>query len=307
VILTVTLNPALDVTYAVDGLVVGATHRVRTVAERAGGKGVNVARVLHAHGTPVRATGYAGGDTGTRITAQLAGCGIPAAFLPIAGESRRTVTVTDGGVATGFWEPGPTVSPAEWLAFLDHYGDQLPGAAAVVLAGSLPPGVPADAYAVLVALAQERGVPAVLDADGAALRCGVAAEPLLAKPNAAELSAATGLPVSTVDEARTAARALRGGRPTSVVASLGGAGVVAATAHGDLRAFLPEPVVGNATGAGDACVAALVRGLLAGAPWPEVLARAVAGGAAAAAAPVAGMVDEDLMGRLRKDVVVEEI
>src|SRR5690349_8985145 len=116
-ILTVTPNAALDVTYQVDSLTPYATHRVSQVAERAGGKGVNVARVLHSLGEPVLATGLAGGPTGVRLRELLAADTVAEAFLPVAGNARRTVVVADRADATGFWEPGPIVTAAEWSAF----------------------------------------------------------------------------------------------------------------------------------------------------------------------------------------------
>jgi tagatose 6-phosphate kinase len=307
VILTVTLNPALDVTYAVDTVVAGATHRVRDVAMRPGGKGLNVAQVLHGWGVPVQATGLLGGDDGIRIGALLDAAGIPARFLPIAAESRRTVVATDGADATGFWEPGPAVSAAEWASFVELYRGLLAEATVVVLAGSLPRGVGADAYATLTAIAHDGGVETVLDADASALRYGLGAEPRAVKPNAAELAAVTGLPVTTPAEARAAARALRANSATSVVASLGADGLLASTVDGEWLAALPAPLTGNPTGAGDACVAAIATGLVHRLPWPVILADAVACSAAAVASPVAGAVDPGLALQLRPDVVVEEI
>ena len=306
-ILTVTLNPALDITYTVDAVVAGTTHRVRAVAVRPGGKGLNVARRLGAQGIPTVATGLIGGHNGARITGLLAADAVTADFVPVAGESRRTIVVTDNAEATGFWEPGPGVTAAEWRSFLAHYRQRLADAAIVVLAGSLPAGVPDEAYAVLVAVAGEAGVGTVLDADGPWLAAGLAAEPTVVKPNAAELTAVTGQPITGPAEALAAARALRGGGPTAVVASLGDLGLVATTADGEWHASLGTPLTGNPTGAGDACVAALAAGLADRCEWPGLLAEAVAWSGAAVVAPTAGVVDPAHIARLRPDVTVEEI
>lgn len=285
-ILTVTLNAALDVTYAVDAVTPDTVHRVRSVAERAGGKGVNVARVLHTLGHDVIATGLAGGATGAAIRAGLAG---REAFVSIAGESRRTVTVVAGSGATAFHEPGPAVTGAEWAAFRDRFARLATGAAAVVLSGSLPPGLPDDAYAQLVAAAP---VPVVLDADGVALLAALPAGPSVIKPNAAELAATTGL-----GDPLRAAEALRAKGARAVVASLGPGGLLAVTPEGTWRARPAAPIGGNPTGAGDACVAALAAGLDtgldtgSGTPWPELLHDAAALAAAAVATPVAGEID----------------
>src|SRR5690348_10301756 len=152
-IVTVTLNPALDLTYSVDTLVPHGVHRVAAATERAGGKGVNVARVLHAIGEPVLATGLLGGSTGGRVADLLAADGVPASFTAIAGDTRRTVAVTDRHDATGFWEPGPRISAAEWSLMLTRYRELLRTASVVALCGSLPPSVPIDGYAEMVRLA----------------------------------------------------------------------------------------------------------------------------------------------------------
>ena len=307
-ILTVTPNLALDITYEVDRLIPGATHRVRRVRQRAGGKGVNVARVLRALGaTPVIA-GLAGGPTGTAIRAELAEAGFADALTPIAGESRRTVTILSesdsagpDSEATMCTEPGPAVSPAEWASLQGRVADAATRADVVVLSGSLPPGVPEDGYAQLIRLARDLGVPTILDTSGPALLAGLAARPDLVKPNAAELRAATGI-ADDLDAARALAT-----ETTTVVASLGPRGLLAVSGSGSWRARPPRPLSGNPTGAGDACVAALALGLANRASWPNTLVKAVAASAAAVVCPVAGDIDRGLYEHLLADVVLEEL
>ncbi|MBQ0879759.1 MULTISPECIES: 1-phosphofructokinase family hexose kinase [Streptomyces] len=298
-ILTVTLNTALDITYRVPGLRPHASHRVTEVTERPGGKGLNVARVLAALGHPVTVTGFAGGSTGATVRASLAGVpGVVDALVPVAGATRRTVAVVDErtGDTTQLNEPGPVVAPAEWNAFQEAYEGLLAGAAAVALCGSLPPGVPVGAYAGLVRAARAAGVPVLLDTSGEPLRRGVAARPDLIKPNADELAELTGShePLRATQAARR-----RGAR--SVVASLGAAGLLAETPEGRWRAAAPAQVRGNPTGAGDSAVAGLLSGLVEHLPWPDRLARAVALSAATVLSPVAGEFDraayEELLGR----------
>ncbi|MGW2377224.1 1-phosphofructokinase family hexose kinase [Kitasatospora sp. NPDC001683] len=303
-ILTVTLNAALDVTYRIGRLRPQGSNRVRATAERAGGKGVNVARVLHALGRPTAVTGLVGGLTGQAIRGELAAAGLADRMLAIEGESRRTVAVVEESVGdtTILLEPGPVVGAEEWAGFLDHLAALLPQAAAVVLSGSLPRGVPDDAYAQLLGLAHARGVPAVLDADGPVLRAGLPAGPDLVKPNADELAAATGLtdPVA-------AAGALVDAGAGAVVASLGPDGLIAVTPQGSWRARSPERLAGNPTGAGDAAVAALTLGLVTGTPWVDRLAEAVALSAAAVAAPLAGDFDPAVHRALRPRVDVQPL
>ena len=288
-IVTVTLNLALDVTYEVGEVTWHAANRVSAVAQRAGGKGVNVARVLHAIGHDVLVTGLVGGSTGEAVRSDLAAAGLADALVPIAGETRRTLAVVDGaqGDATGFWEAGPTVTATEWARLLEAYRGLLDDADAVVLSGSLPPGAPADAYAVLCGLAAEAGVPAFLDADGEALRLGLAGRPALVKPNRDELTRAT-----HHSDPVEAAEALRAEGAEAVVVSLGAEGLLAVTAEGRWRAAPPSRVAGNPTGAGDAAVAALAAALVAGHGWPDRLEQAVALSAAAVGAPLAGSFDE---------------
>ncbi|MEU7095796.1 1-phosphofructokinase family hexose kinase [Kitasatospora aureofaciens] len=303
-ILTVTLNAALDVTYRVDRLRPRGSNRVRSTAERAGGKGINVARVLHALGRETVVTGFAGGAAGETLRRDLAAARLPERLLPIAGETRRTVAVVDesAGDTTILLEPGPAVPTEDWARLLDHVDRLLTQASAAVFSGSLPPGAPEDAYGRLVRLAHAHRVPAVVDADGAALRAALAAGPDLVKPNADELAAATGLadPVA-------AAGALVDAGAGAVVASLGPDGLIAVTPQGSWWAMPPEQLAGNPTGAGDAAVAALTLGLVDATPWPERLAEAVALSAAAVAAPLAGDFDPDVHRRLRALVDVQPL
>ncbi|MFD0273400.1 1-phosphofructokinase family hexose kinase [Kitasatospora sp. NPDC127111] len=303
-ILTVTLNAALDVTYLVDDLVPRTSHRVDAVHERAGGKGVNVARVLSALGRPAVVTGLAGGPTGGLLRAELRAAGLRDELVPIAGDSRRTVTVVSrkDGDATVFNQSGPAVLPDEWAEFLAHYARLARDAEAVVLAGSLPPGLPPDAYGRLVTVAARAGAVTVLDTSGPPLRAALPAGPDVVKPNAAELVTATG----RLDLGEAAAELLRLGAH-AVVTSCGPDGLRTTTPQGGWRAAPPERLTGNPTGAGDACVAALAAGLAAGTPWPELLRDAVALSAAAVPCPRAGDVDLGLYRRFRTTAPVEKI
>ncbi|MEU6282247.1 1-phosphofructokinase family hexose kinase [Streptomyces sp. NPDC047028] len=299
-ILTVTLNTALDLTYRVRSLRPRASHRVTDVIERPGGKGLNVARVLAALDHEVTVTGFTGGATGATVRALLAEVpGVTDALVPVAGATRRTVAVVDelAGDTTQLNEPGPQVAPAEWAAFLRAYDGLLSGASAVALCGSLPPGVPVGAYAGLVRAARTAGVPVLLDTSGEPLRRGVAARPDIIKPNAEELAELTGS-----HEPSRATRDARRRGAHAVVASLGPQGLLAVTPDGAWRAAPVAHVHGNPTGAGDSAVAGLLSGLVEHLPWPSRLARAIALSAATVRAPAAGEFDraayEELVGRV---------
>ncbi|MEU1350472.1 1-phosphofructokinase family hexose kinase [Streptomyces sp. NPDC005775] len=307
-ILTVTLNTALDLTYGVPALVPHSSHRVTELSERPGGKGVNVARVLAALGHDSVVTGFAGGTTGAVLREHLAA--LPAgpatvtdALVPVAGDTRRTLAVVDRatGDTTQFNEPGPHVTADEWTAFLASYGELLTAADAVALCGSLPPGIHVGAYAELVRLARGAGAPVLLDTSGEPLRRGIAARPDLIKPNADELARLTG----SREPLRGARDARRRGAH-GVVASLGPAGMLAVSPAGTWQASPPAPVKGNPTGAGDSAVAGLLSGLVEGLDWPDRLRRAVALSTATVLSPTAGEFDRAAYEELLPRVGIEE-
>lgn len=306
-ILTVTPNAALDVTYEVDALTRHTSHRVRAVTERAGGKGVNVASVLVACGHDVVVTGCAGGATGARIRADLEARGLRHSFADADGEARRTLTVVSAsdGDATVFNEPGPEQSPESWRALLDHVGDLLAetGASVVVLAGSLPPGIPDDGYSVLVRLCRDAGAAVILDADGEPLRRALEAGPDIVKPNRVELAEAT-----ATDDVVAGVAALRALGARDVVVSAGPDGLTWYAADGTaVHARLDASLAGNPTGAGDAVVAALAAGLAEGRPHDLVLRHAVAWSGAAVLQPVAGVVEPTDISRLETQTLVEDV
>ena len=287
--MTVTLNAALDVTYELGRVTIGDTNRVDRVRECPGGKGLNVARTLDALGEPVLACGLLGGRTGEVILAGLAATGVRTAFTTIRGESRRTVVLAEPGRTTVVNEPGPTVTSDEWQAFRAGFQEILAtsGAAVVVLSGSLPPGVPVDAYAELGRACGGAGIRVVLDADGEPLRHGLAGRPAVVKPNVDELARlglADGVPLLA------AAEAVRAAGAAAVVVSRGPDGLVAVTPDGAWGA-VPPVVTGNPTGAGDALVAALARGLVHGSAWPDRLRDGAALSAATVQAEGAGSFD----------------
>jgi tagatose 6-phosphate kinase len=207
------------------------------------------------------------------------------------------VTIVSDGTATAVNEPGPPVSISDWADFVGGYHAVAARASIVVLSGSLPGNLPIDAYAQLV---RATPTPVILDAAGESLHAGLAARPSVVKPNAAELTEATGLadPVA-------AARVLLDRGAGAVVASLGENGLIAVTGNGSWRVRAPESLRGNPTGAGDACVAALAA--THGRDWPARLAEAVAVSAAAVPCALAGDIDQDTYTRLRPAITVEEL
>lgn len=318
-ILTVTPNPALDVTYLVDSIEPGAEHRVLDVQERPGGKGINVARILAALGEKAATTGLVFGEAGEQVRTGLDRIGVPQSLVRRdragAGTRRTVVIVEPSGRATSFSEPGPTVATEDVEALLASVGAVVREASVVVVSGSLPPGMPDEDVARLTACAAGAGVPVLVDTSGPALVHAARAGAVV-KPNLTELCSALSVsPLRADDLASVAALAdrLTGQGSPAVVVTLGGAGALAVCGRRAWRVravALPPGRARNPTGAGDAFAAALARGLTSGGvadlDWPRVLADAGALAAAAVLTPVAGEVDEDAYRSWTGEVVVEE-
>jgi tagatose 6-phosphate kinase len=303
VIHAVCLNAALDVTYHVPALTPGSSHRVQRVTRRAGGKGVNVARILHQLSQEVRVVGFAGGDTGRAVIADLDACGVPHLFVAVEAESRRTVTVVAGDEATVLNEPGPAISASDWDRLTAQMRGSITRGDILVLSGSVPPGAPVTAYAELIAIGNEHGALTVLDAEGDVLRAALRSEPTVAKPNMAETATTFGLSDS---DPLAAARTLVAAGAREAVVSYGADGLAAIVAGRRLRVRCAEHVRGNPTGAGDALTAGIARGLANGGPWQELLADATALAAAAVAVGHAGEFDDAVRERVRAHIDVEE-
>src|SRR5881392_1119901 len=193
-IVTVTLNAAVDRTLTVPNFQRGQRHRASAGITFAGGKGINVARALKALGVPVVATGLVGGTTGTRIVEELTAESILDDFVHIEGESRTSTAVVDptGGTYTEINEWGPAVRPEELDALLEKLRYLTQDAEFVVFSGSLPRDVEDDFYAEAIRDLNRRGVQCVLDCEGEPLRVGVEAEPWLVSPNQREAESLVG-------------------------------------------------------------------------------------------------------------------
>jgi 1-phosphofructokinase family hexose kinase len=303
VILAVCLNPAVDVTYVVDDVRPGASHRVSAVQRLPGGKGVNVARVLAQLGEPVTLCGFAGGGTGRWLREALTGSGVIDRLTGIEADTRQTVTVVDDADATVFNEPGPTLTGTDWARLTDTFDQLLKGCEVAVMSGSVPPGTPGDAYALLVRRAQHHGITTIVDAAGSQLQAAAAAGPSVLAPNRAEVD----LPNAGPTELLAAAARLSRRSGSTVVISAGHDGLVATDGQHGWTARPPRRVSGNPTGAGDALTAGLARGLSRHLPFRSVLADALALAAAAVAAPVAGRIDEPLYRELTTSSTVQEV
>jgi len=311
VIFVLTPNPALDITYTLPHVTAGEAHRVHDVAQRAGGKGLNVARVLAALGHEVDVGGFLGGGPGRELRRLLAGSsGLRQDWVEVDADARRTVTVVHDGVATAFNEAGRPVGPESWARLAAQVRERAGSGDVVVVSGSTPPGTQPEEFAAVITAAREGGARTVVDTSGPLLLVAARAGADVLKPNAEELAGATGeMDVLAGTEVLLSAGA------GAVVLSRGEDGMLLALpSTGGLRLWTARPaerLEGNPTGAGDAAVAALTQAL-ARAPGvslaevlPEALRDAVALSGAAVLRPVAGEVDLPAYERMRTEITVE--
>ncbi len=311
-IITVTLNAAIDRTMAVPNFRQGNRHRSVESRNVAGGKGINVARALARLGRPVIATGLAGGPTGQRLIEELAEESILNDFTPIAEESRINLAVIDptSGEQTEINERGPEVTAQEIDTFLDRLDYLARGASMCVLAGSLPPGVEPDLYARIIRELSQRGVTVVLDSEGEPMQAGVRAGPSVITPNVLEAEELVGHEFEGPgDLASGLGQLLELGASEVIVTR--SEGCVAAVGPPSERTFYEvrtEPMEPVATvGSGDAFLAGYVAARYTGAPASECLALGVACGAESTQHFGAGSVDPDQVERILADIQVREL
>lgn len=293
-ILTVNLNPAVDRTCRLTTLEPGAVNRLYSSKSVAGGKAVNVAKVLRQFHMPVAAVGFLGGAGGKLIGEALEKSGVECHFTDIGGQTRTNTNILEeDGRVTEVLEPGPVITEKELATFLKQFTGCLENCELVVMSGSLPEGVPTDIYAKLTELCHMAGSRVILDTSGEALQRGLQAGPDLVKPNRRELEYLAGRPLGSREEIAKAARALFDWGVGRVVVSLGSEGLLWVDgAHTVFREAKPVRVV-NTVGCGDTVVAALCMGVLAGEDVETTLAKAVAMAAANAATGESGNIPMD--------------
>jgi 1-phosphofructokinase family hexose kinase len=312
VILTVTLNAAIDRTVAVPNFRLARRHRAVESRTVAGGKGINVARALTRLGRPVIAAGFVGGPTGTRVLEQLREESVLTDFTRIAAETRINLAVIDptSGDQTEINERGPAVSPEEVKRLFERIGYLSSGAKICVLAGSLPPGAGDDLYARLIADLSRRGVAVVLDAEGEAMMEGVRAGASMVTPNEREAEELVGQEFSDGGDLAAGLNELvrLGAREAAITRP---EGCVAAVGEGSERRLLEihteplEPV--STVGSGDAFLAGYVAARYEGRSAEDCLAYGVACGAESTQHFGAGTVDRNQVERLLGEVAVHDL
>jgi 1-phosphofructokinase/tagatose 6-phosphate kinase len=311
-IITVTLNAAIDKTLAVPNFRLGRRHRAVEQAAMAGGKGVNVARALRALGQPVIATGVAGGPTGTRIVEHLTEEGILNDFVRIREESRTSIAVVDptSGDQTEINEHGPHVTEAELELFVDKLLYLAKGAAVCVISGSLPRGVDAGLYARLIEEMKRLDVLTVLDSEGEPMILGTRKGPDVVSPNELEAEGLVGHEFSDEEDRRVAVGEITGLGAREAILTLPD-GCLAMVMEGGERALYRatleplEPV--SSVGSGDAFLAGFVAARYGERDVEDCLRFAVACGAESTQHFGAGVVEKREVERLVPDVRVEQL
>jgi 1-phosphofructokinase/tagatose 6-phosphate kinase len=311
-IITVTLNAAIDKSLSVPNFRLGRRHRTVEQRTMAGGKGVNIARTLKTLGQPVIATGFAGGITGTHIVEQLTEEAILNDFVRIREESRTNTSVLDPttGEQTEINERGPSVSQHEVELFRDKLLYLARGAAIVVFAGSLPRGLEADIYAVLIRELQRTGVTTVIDTDGDPLRQAVRAEPDVVSPNVTEAEELVGHEFASEEERSLGVREIAALGPHEAIMTLpdGCFAQVLVDGQPALRRVTVQPRDSIAKrGSGDAFLAGYIAARYEGRTPDQCLRFGVACGAESTAQLGAGLVDPREARRLMGDIELSAI
>lgn len=281
-IYTVTLNPALDKTVQIPHFTIDQVNRITDIRQDAGGKGINVSKVIAQLGGTSVAVALLGGTTGTWIERSLNEQNIKVHAFDAGGQTRTNLKVVDAvsHTNTDINEPGPEVCDEQLTSILDELAGMTSAGDIVVLSGSLPRGASIDTYGRWTRRLREAGLKVFLDADGAALQAGLAEKPYYTKPNDHELSELVGSKLDTVDDIADAAAALVAEGPSTVCISMGGNGAVYVAKDQAWYAYPVRVPVGSTVGAGDSVVAAFAYAEDKGLSIEDTLRLAMATGAA---------------------------
>ncbi|HEM5202101.1 TPA: tagatose-6-phosphate kinase [Streptococcus suis] len=309
-ILTITLNPSVDIAYQLDTFHLDTVNRVEKVQKTAGGKGLNVTRVLKQIGEDVVATGFIGGEIGSYVKKQLTRNDIKNSFVEIGNETRNCIAVLHDGKQTEILEQGPTIQEHEALNFIEHLEIILNNVDVVVISGSLPKGLAGNYYVKIIELCKKCGVAVVFDCSGEALKNVLESQqkPTVIKPNTEELSQLIGKEVT--DDIQELKSVLSGQLFQGIdwiVVSLGAQGAFAKHNDKFYRVRIPKIKVVNPVGSGDSTVAGIAAGLVHALPDIELLKKANVLGMLNAQEEQTGFVNLENAESLYSQIEVEEV
>lgn len=308
-ILTVTLNAAIDKRYVVEEFKVGEVNRVKECAYVPGGKGLNVSKPAAVAGAEVVATGFVGGHAGNYIEASLKDYHVKSAFYHLESESRSCINIWDekNCVQTEFLEPGFTVTESEFQGFVEEFKELVKKADVVAMSGSVPKGLDGTAYQKLVKVVKDAGKKVILDTSGKLLEMGIEACPTMIKPNIDEIRMLTGKECNEIGEIVEAAKEIHARGVEVVAVSLGADGSLAVSDEGVFRAIVPRIDAVNTVGCGDSMIAGFALGLSEGLSLEETLRRASAISAAAAMREETGFFVMEDMEKLLPQIAIQRL
>lgn len=306
-ILTVTLNPAVDKTLHGEQLINGQVNRMKASSNFAGGKGINVTKILRQYGREVTATGFIGGYAGRFIQDSVRQLGAADGFVSIEQETRTNINVITGdGYVTEILEPGPSITQKEYDRFMGKYIELAAESDLIVLSGSVANGLPLDIYQNLVERGNKMGKRVLLDTSGMALVHGIQGMPFMIKPNKKELEFVCRQRLTTNAEVAAAANALRKKGIGQVVVSLGRQGIIYADGECTMQIMPPMLRTMNTVGCGDSVVASLAMSYEAGEDKETALKKAVAVSAANATTMGSGEIPKELAEEILNDVTIRK-
>lgn len=308
-ITTVVLNPAVDKIYFVDNFQPGGMYRVKETIRSAGGKGINVSRVITALGGNVLSIGFKAGHTGEWLAQQLKNLGAVTEFIEVEGESRTNNNIIDKtrGTETEVLETGPLITEEALQKLISVYDEALKKTKVVVCSGGLPAGVGNDIYKTLIVKAKKYDIRVILDSSGEVLKQGIEAKPYMIKPNLRELGSLVNRELKEVEEVLEACRCIQREGVEIVLASLGEKGAILVSKDRSFRAYVPNIEVVNTIGCGDSMVAGFAAALSKGFELEEALRLGSACGVNNAQYAGIGVVKKDEVHKLISEVRIEKI
>lgn len=280
-IYTITLNPALDRTIWIKRVRDDVSNRILEEKSFAGGKSIDVSKVLKNLDVESTALGFVGGFAGRELEGRLLNEGIQSDFVRVSGETRTNIIIheKETGKQLAFNARGPEIRPSELMQLVEQL-ETLPCADIVAIGGSLPPGISPQIYRKIIGIVKRCQAKVVLDVDGDALRQGILARPDIIKPNIHELSELVGRELESIEEVAAAAREVNQQGVETVLVSMGGRGILLVSGSLEYMASPPAVKVESTIGAGDSSVAGFISGLVKGKDLKECLIYAVAAGTA---------------------------
>lgn len=308
-ITTVTLNVSVDKAYRIAGSIQpGTVARVLECTNTAGGKGLNVARIVDFCGEEVIAAGFAGGFNGEYVKSLLAQDGIRHCFTNTKSETRSCINIlAEDKTSTEYLEPGASVDEKEVQKFLEDFDEIIAKSEVITISGSIPKGVPTDIYEVMISKIKEKGKKVILDTSGEYLREGIKAGPTMIKPNNEELEVLLGIHITDRIQTINAARKLMENGITYVVVSLGKDGALLVCEDGVFHGKPPVLEAKNTVGCGDSMVGAFAVAMKRKFSMDTALAYAVAVSAANAIHPETGHIKKEDVEKIFPKVTVERI